>query len=219
MKKLHKIIAASLLASATTGVALAESPLTANIAVGSNYIWRGETQSNDTSAVSGGIDYANASGFYAGVWVSNTSGGNYEQDLYLGFSGEAGPVSYDVSYTAYQYPVVTGGDFAEIGVSVGYEAFTFGLASTISSDDDTTATFSDGDMYMSIGAEFEVKKDLTLGLTYGDYDFDDATATDYSHIQVSLSKGDFTFAIDDTDKTGAAGEIRTSVSWSKSFDL
>ena len=37
MNKLHKIIAASLLASAATtgsGVALAESPLTANIAVG-----------------------------------------------------------------------------------------------------------------------------------------------------------------------------------------
>ena len=222
MKKLHKIIAASLLASATTagsGVVLAESPLTANIGVASNYIWRGETQTNDTSAVSGGIDYANASGLYAGIWVSNISGGNYEQDLILGYSGEAGPISYDVSYTAYQYPVVTGGNFAEIGVSVGYEAFTLGLASTISSDDDTTATYSDGDMYMSIGAEFEVKKDLTLGLTYGDYDFDDATATDYSHIQISLSKDDFTFAIDDTDKTGAAGEMRASVSWSKSFDL
>ena len=64
MKKLHKIIAASLLASATTmgsGVVLAESPFTANIAVGSNYIWRGVTQTGDLSAVSGGVDYAHGS--------------------------------------------------------------------------------------------------------------------------------------------------------------
>ena len=86
MKSLHKIIAASLLATATTagsGIVLAESPITANIGVASNYIWRGKTQSSDAPGVSGGIDYAHASGAYAGIWVSNTTVGDYEQDITL----------------------------------------------------------------------------------------------------------------------------------------
>ena len=60
MKKLHKIIAASLLASASTagsGVVLAESPLTANVGVTSNYIWRGQTQTTDQPTVQGGLDW------------------------------------------------------------------------------------------------------------------------------------------------------------------
>lgn len=218
MKKLHKIIAASLLASATagSGVVLAESPLTANIGVTSNYIWRGVTQASDLSAVSGGIDYAHKSGAYVGAWVSNLDGGQYEQDLYAGYGFDAGPVGLDIGYIKYMYPVGTAQlDFDELYVNASYDMFSAGLALTTSTD----AGGDDSDVYMYVGAEFEVKKGLTLGLTYGDYDFDAAGATDYSHIQVSLSKDDFTFAYDDNDTAGAGGDPRFSVSWSKSFDL
>ena len=222
MKKLHKIIAASLLASATTagsGVVLAESPLTANVGVASSYIWRGVAQSNDRAAVSGGIDYAHASGAYVGTWVSNLDGGQYEQDLYAGYAFDAGPVGLDIGYIKYTYPVGTDQlDFDELYVNAGYEMFSAGLALTTS----TEAGGQDSNTYMYVGAEFEVKKGLTLGLTYGDYDYDapdSAGATDYSHIQVSLSKDDFTFAYDDNDLAGAGGDPRFTVSWSKGFDL
>ena len=221
MKKLHKIIAASLLATATTagsGVVLAESPITANIAVGSNYVWRGVTQSADASAVSGGIDYAHKSGAYVGVWVSNTSGNQYEQDVYGGYGFAAGPVDLDVGYIKYLYPVGAGqADFDELYVNASFEMFSAGLALTTSKE---SGVFED-DTYIYVGAEFEVKKGLTLGLTYGDYDIDEAAGgtSDYSHIQVSLSKDDFTFAYDDNDQTGDIGDPRFSVSWSKSFDL
>lgn len=215
MKKLHKIIAASLLASATTGVALAESSLTSNVAVGSNYIWRGVTQSNDTSAVSGGIDYA-VSGFYAGAWWSSLEKAQYEQDLYLGYGGDAGPVSYDVGYIAYQYPVDPATlDFSEAYVNLGYGPATLGYAQTVGVESGSVPK----DSYTSLGLEFEVKKDLMLGLTYGSYDFE-AANSDYTHYQVSLSKGDFSLAYDKNDKTGAAAKsARVTVSYSKSFDL
>ena len=220
MKKLHKIIAASLLASATTagsGVVLAESPITANVGVTSNYIWRGQTQTGDIAAVSGGIDYAHKSGAYVGTWVSNLSSGAYEHDIYGGYGFDAGPVGLDVGYIMYRYPLAAapGADFSELYVNASFDMFSAGLALTV----DTDAGGDDSDVYMYVGAEFEVKKGLTLGVTYGDYDFDAAAATDYSHIQVSLSKDDFTFAIDDNDNTGTSGEPRISVSWSKSFDL
>jgi uncharacterized protein (TIGR02001 family) len=205
MKKLHKIIAASLLASASTagtGVALAESPLTANVGVTSNYIWRGVTQTNDTSAVSGGIDYAHDSGFYLGTWASNLDGGQYEQDIYAGYGFKAGPVDMDVGYIKYMYPVDAAVqlDFDELYVNAAYKMFSAGVALTMSKE--AGGAYED-DVYMYVGAEFEVKEGLTLGLTYGDYDIDEAAGgtSDYSHMQVSLSKGDFTFAYDDTDQT------------------
>jgi len=220
MKKLHKIIAASLLASvstAGTGVALAESPLTANVGVTSNYIWRGVTQSADRSAVSGGIDYAHESGFYLGTWASNLDGGQYEQDIYAGFGFKAGPVDLDIGYIKYMYPVdaAVQADFDEVYLNASYEILSAGVAMTMSKE----AGGAEDDVYMYVGAEFEVKKGLTLGITYGDYDVDGGSAGDYSHMQVSLSKGDFTFAYDDTDQTGTAGDPRVSVSWSQSFDL
>ena len=59
----------------------------ANAAVTNNYIWRGLTQTENNSAVQGGIDYASDGGFYAGTWVSNVNYGpsdvySYEHDLY-----------------------------------------------------------------------------------------------------------------------------------------
>ena len=222
MKKLHKIIAASLLAStATTGVAVAESPLTANVGVTSNYIWRGATQTSDTSAVSGGIDYSHSSGAYVGIWTSNQSGttpAGYEQDIYAGFKFDAGPVGMDVGYIKYMYPIGSSlkADFDEVYVNASYSMFSAGVALTTAKEDSTAKK---NDKYAYISADFEIKKDLTLGLTFGKYDMDGGSASDYNHTKVSLSKGDFTFAYEDTDKSGNDGDPRLTVSWGQSFDL
>ena len=208
MKKLHKIIAASLLASATTagsGIVLAESALTANAAMSSNYIWRGKTQSSDLSAVSGGIDYS-ASGVYVGLWQSSLSANTYEQDVYAGYSFDAGPVGLDIGYISYMYPLATAGNFNEVYVNASFKNFNAGIAS----DSDNKNT------YLSVGAEFEVKKDLAMGFTYGSND-GSGTANDYSHYQLSLSKDDFTIAYDKNDDADSVA--RLSVSYSKSFDL
>jgi len=235
MKKFtHLMVCAAALSTAgMSTVAVAESPLTSNVGITSNYIWRGKTQSSDDSATSGGIDYAHASGFYAGTWVSSVGGNSqYEQDYYLGFSGKAGELSYDVSYVMYTYPVgeKVYSDFDEVIIKLGYGPVSFTLAPTVGKESDPSATGTkyEDDVYMAISAEFEVKKDLMLGLTYGVYDFDEAPGTtnssDYAHYQVSLTKGDFVFAYDvvDPDTTDPEGKVdapRFSVSWSKSFDL
>lgn len=225
MKKISKalVCATSLVVAGASQVAMAESPLTANIGVASNYIWRGASQTNDASAVSGGVDYAHGSGFYAGVWVSNeawTTPVGYEEDLYLGYSGEAGPISYDVSYINYGYPVGDAeDDFAELILSFGYGPVTLTYAPTL--DKEASGSNQD-DVYMSISAEFEVKKDLMLTVLYGTYDFDGGDTNDYAHTHLSLSKGDFSIAYDviDPETTGVwSDDPRLTVSWSKSFDL
>lgn len=225
MKKLTQVMACAAVMTATgmSSVAVAESPLTANVGVASNYIWRGATQTDDASAVSGGIDYAHDSGFYAGTWVSNvtwTTNDGYEQDLYVGFGGEAGPISYDVSYIAYTYPVGDAEeDFSEVILSVGYGPVSLTYAPTVGKE---ASGSNQDDAYMSLSAEFEVKKDLTLTVLYGSYDFDGGDSFDYNHTHVSLSKGDFSFAydvIDPEDTANWSDDPRVTVSWGKSFDL
>lgn len=220
MRKLALILSVMMI----SGHVYAESPLTGNIGVASNYIWRGLTQTKDESAVSGGIDYAHSSGLYVGTWVSNeswTTTPGYEQDIYVGFGGEAGSISFDVSYISYMYPVGTGeDDFAEVILSVGYGPVSLTYVPTI---DKEASGANQDDVYTSISAEFEVKKGLALTVLYGSYDFDGGSTSDYTHTHVSLSKDDFTFAYDvidpDTEGTYNDDDARFTVSWSKSFDL
>lgn len=222
MKLTKTLVACSVLAASTglSSIAVAESPLTGNIGFTSNYLWRGVTQGNDEAAISGGIDYAHEAGFYVGTWVSSLGGGSqYEMDLYAGYGFDAGPVGLDVGYIQYMYPVGNAQlDFSEAYINGSWKMLSFGAALTL----DTDAGGQDDNLYLHVGADFEIAKGLNLGLIYGDYDFDDPATEDYSHIQVSLSKDDFTFALDQNDLTDSgAGEddMRFTVSYSKSFDL
>ena len=66
----------------------AESPISANVALTSNYIFRGQTQNNEDPALQGGFDFEHGSGFYAGVWGSNVDFGGDEStelDFYGGW--------------------------------------------------------------------------------------------------------------------------------------
>ena len=103
------------------------SPITANVTVASNYIYRGLTQTNNKPAIQGGFDYAHESGFYVGNWNSNISwisdqyggGGTkpgsgtgsvtapIEMDFYAGFKKELIGEGFasDFGVLQYYYPV------------------------------------------------------------------------------------------------------------------
>jgi uncharacterized protein (TIGR02001 family) len=105
------VSAAVLGASVFSGSALAE--LSGNVGVTSQYLFRGLAQS-DGAAVQGGLDYSSESGFYVGTWASTINFGGTpnlgdggstgaEVDFYVGFSGEAGGVGYDIGAIYYWY--------------------------------------------------------------------------------------------------------------------
>ena len=82
-----------------------------NVALTSDYRYRGISQSRLKPAVSAGADYAHASGFYAGTWLTSIqwikdAGGDapMEWDVYGGYKGTAGPIGYDVGLLHYNYP-------------------------------------------------------------------------------------------------------------------
>lgn len=94
----------------------AASPLTFNVGVVSDYIFRGITQTTHAPAIQGGADYAHSSGAYVGAWASNIkwikdsaalangSDAPLELDTYFGFRNSiAGDFGYDVGYVRYNY--------------------------------------------------------------------------------------------------------------------
>jgi len=202
------------------GLAMVAAPamaeLKANVGIASNYIWRGVTQSADTSAVSGGVDYSQKNGFYVGTWVSSTTVNQYEHDIYGGYGFKAGQVDLDAGYIQYLYPVGNANsNFSEAYINAKYKQFGGGAALTISKD----GTSNDNDMYLYGSADFEIKKGATVSLLLGHYNFNSGAFTDYTHFHASLHKDAFSIAWDKNDQSGAAGDPRISVSWSKSLDL
>jgi uncharacterized protein (TIGR02001 family) len=228
MKKSLLNIALSSLLATTTFTSISASAvegLSANVAATSNYLWRGVTQTDDAAAISGGIDYADDSGFYAGTWVSNVDFGDdasYELDFYLGFSGEISEdVGFDVGYIYYAYPDSAETDssneynFGEIYGSLSYSYFSVTANYGVNNDDG--AEFADSSLYLSGDAEFEVADGLTLALHVGSYDFDKDNGEDYVDYSASLSKDGFTFGISDTDMDN--DDLKVFVSYSIDIDL
>jgi len=116
---MKKIFVPSLIALAlgsVSGLAQAqaaapESSLSFNVGAVSDYRYRGISQSRLKPAMQGGFDYADKSGFYVGAWASSIkwikdAGGDasVEVDLYGGYKGALGVVSYDLGFLRYEYP-------------------------------------------------------------------------------------------------------------------
>jgi uncharacterized protein (TIGR02001 family) len=225
-------LAVAAILTATGPVLAAESPLTANIGVVSNYLWRGVTQTQDGAAIQGGIDYAHDSGFSAGTWVSNVDWGtpdpNYELDLYAGYGGKAGDFGYNISTTYFAYPDGTDANFWELGASGSWSFLTLGLDYTLDGQASEPAPFREGDVYYYASLSFDLPMGMSLGGTLGHYDFTDfGSDADYTHWQVSISKdaGDFgTFNLSYDQNDGGATEWvavnddpKIWVGWTKTF--
>ena len=117
------------------------SPLSFNVGVTSNYVFRGVSQTHGRPAVQGGIDYAHASGLYIGAWASSITWvkdflgkGSMELDIYGGYKNTfgGGDWNYDVGYITYNYPgkgtatpiVLANPNTQEIYGAIGYKWLT-----------------------------------------------------------------------------------------------
>ena len=64
-----------LFAMVFTGLCQAKENVSANLSILNDYVFRGQSQTAEHSAIQGGFDYAADSGFYAGIWGSNVDFG------------------------------------------------------------------------------------------------------------------------------------------------
>ena len=86
--------------------------LSANVALATEYVFRGYSQTAENPAVQGGFD-ATCGIFYAGVWASNLDWGgdfagndiaNIEMDWYVGIKPVTGKITWDLGVIYYSYP-------------------------------------------------------------------------------------------------------------------
>ena len=195
-----KLLVAALVASFAAPAMAEESPFSANVSMTSNYLYRGLSQTGNKPALQGGFDYAHESGLYAGVWGSSISwlsdfgvadNAGTEFDTYLGFSGEAGDIGYDVGFLRYNYPGEYGGNLTantnELYGSVSYKFVT----AKYSRSSGNLFGFADssGSGYLDLSASYDLEDaGISLGAHYGKQTVANNSASDYTDYNFSVSK-------------------------------
>jgi len=172
--------------------------ISANLAITSNYVWRGMTQTSNSPAVQGGLDLG-YKGFYLGTWGSNVSwtaddSSSLEADFYGGYAGEVGGFGYDIGYAYYAYPNVSDDyNFDEAYLKLSYDFGGFGVNGAYYIGLDSEIDTPD---YWEVGATADLPMDFGLSASYGDYDdigsnWLVAISKEYGKFEISLAYTDF----------------------------
>ena len=124
MKSIKLSLVTVIIASTILANEKPELNTSANVAMTSNYVWRGMTQSDNSPAIQGGFDL-DYNGAYIGAWGSNIDFGtdaSMEFDSYAGYTNKVFNISYDLGYIHYAYPNDTkGSNFGEAYIGLGYD--------------------------------------------------------------------------------------------------
>jgi uncharacterized protein (TIGR02001 family) len=164
------------------GAAHAEGAFTGNVALATDYVFRGISQTEGGPAVSGGIDYTNGI-FYAGTWGSNVSSatissGGVELDVYAGVTPTLGPVSFNFGVIGYFYPGADDQagpetDFYEGRASASYSPIEpLTLTGSLYYSPDFALETGDS-LYYELAAAYAVSDVFGLKAAFGEQDVDD----------------------------------------------
>jgi len=206
--------------------------ISANVALTTNYVFRGITQSDDGPAIQGGFDYAQGI-FYVGTWGSSVDFGDdttMELDLYAGIAPSYNDISFDFGVLYYAYPdspdLPTGSqDFVELYGGASYPIGPVEVGGTVAYSPDFYGEIGDAFYYqLTAGldlSEFTGIESLGIDGAYGFSRFDDdILGDDYDDWNVGVTVSalglDFDFRYFDT--TGlAGGEEAFAFTVSKTF--
>ena len=221
---MRNVFAKSLLAAAVAGslfgaAGTATADVSASFAASNMYLWRGINLSTTGGVVSGSLDYAHDSGFYAGIWTSSETDG-HETDLYAGFAGEIGGLGYDVGYAYYMYPEegvdvsISDSALADVYANLTYGPVFLNLYQQVDSN-------ADEDLYYQVGFTYD-----KFTAFYGGWDLEN-NGPDYSHVQVDFAATDnLSFSVSKAFADDDAGgdpiveeDPLFAVTYSLSFDL
>lgn len=127
--------------SANAQTELFGGELSANVAVVSDYRFRGVSKTDNDFAIQGSLDWYSDSGLYSGIWTSSVDdfkGSDIETNFYLGLNKEIDGLIYDVGVTAYVYPGGVDANYIEtygsVGVDFGLLTSSVGIAYIFSND-------------------------------------------------------------------------------------
>ena len=193
----------------------------ANVALTSEYIFRGISQTDGSPAIQGGFDYTATFveqagpfkdfGAYIGVWGSNVrfTDANVEIDSYAGLTADLSGVGLDLGVIWYAYPGAASDldyDFFEAKFAASYEFFKLFTATAGVNYSPDYFGASGTAWYPALDVEVPIGKYLSLSAHVGYQDIDDNAAfgtddyIDYGlGATVNLWGFDITLAWSDTD--------------------
>jgi len=214
---MHNVLPKFLIFTLLAGsVSVIQAEVSGNVGVVSNYLFRGVTQTDDSAAVQGGLDWSDPSGFYLGTWLSNVDFGGKEDaevDLYGGFGGAFGDsgVTYDLGTIYYLYPGGGDLDYGELYFGLGLGVVSASIAYTYWGEVDGPSAFDTGDLYYNLSVDIPIPlEQFSLSTFAGYYDFDEdgnpaaGGELSYAHWGLSLSRdlgefGSFSLNYEQTD--------------------
>jgi uncharacterized protein (TIGR02001 family) len=193
--KMKKSLALMAFAAAFTSVAHADG-MSANVALTSNYKFRGQDQGNNKPALQGGFDFS-SSGFYVGNWNSSIglTNAGLEMDFYGGYKGEAAGLGYDVGVLQYYYPqknkiAATDYDTTELYGAVTFSILTMKYSHTVSKKY-FAVDGGENTGYLDLSANYEVAKGVLLnghvGYTNLSDDANDIGVPDYADYKIGAT--------------------------------
>ena len=215
MKSMKKLVGLAMLAGAVVGAsstAQAEVELSGNVAMTSDYVFRGISQTDASPAIQGGFDLG-AGMFYAGVWGSSVDFKGYsdesatmELDLYAGITPSTGPVDWDLGVIGYFYPSADDDlnfDFYELYAAPSF-AITdaFGVGAALSYSPEFFGDTGEG-LYVEINGSYAVTDALSLSAAFGNQDVDDIGDYDTWNIGASYAVAGFDLGLTYVDTEGA----------------
>ena len=174
-RRIRALLAAALWFAAIPGASplcRADGPWSGTVAVTSDYVFRGVSQTYREPALQGGINYQNPAGWFAGAWTSNVQPYPFgahaaEVNVYGGFGWALGSEwTARASYTRYLYawdhrPAAY--DYGELSLTLGFEDR---LAATISYQPDSTRYAIPGYVRNRPAAAYELSGRWPLPLNF-----------------------------------------------------
>lgn len=202
---MKKIVLAAAVAAAFAGslaqaqeAAKPDNEVSYNVAVVSDYRYRGISQTRLQPALQGGADYTNnPTGFYAGTWLSTIKwikdaggNGNVEWDIYGGKRGQiSDALSYDVGVLTYVYAandLATDANTTEIYGQLGYGPAYIKYSHAVTNLFGFADSKNSG--YLDIGANIEAGEGYTVNLHAGHQDVKHNGAASYTDWKAGVTK-------------------------------
>lgn len=232
-----KSIVALVLAAAFAAPAFAQTPapeapasphtFTGNVALTSDYVFRGISQTQHGPAIQGGFDYSHASGFYLGTWASNVSwvrdtnvktNSSMELDVYGGYKwGFAPDFTLDLGVLTYIYPgdMVAGAkdsNSTEIYAGLSWKFITLKYNHTVSKNLFAWYNFAEnkntrGSGYVDLSAAYDLGEGWGINGHVGHQTIKNFSAASYTDWKLGVTKdvgfGTVGLAYTSTDAKGS----------------
>lgn len=174
-----------------------EISLGGSIVLGSDYAFRGVSQTAGDHSIQASIDIGHSSGLYAYAWGSNVDfvpegepddGASYELDLAIGYSADiSDDWAVDVEFVRYLFPGTIENvdyDFSELMATLWFSGK---YSATVAYSDNVDGVGAVSRFY-ELGGSFDLPAEMTLQIKFGHYDLKHAYGSAYSYTAATLSR-------------------------------